>query len=108
MSPLIGALTSLLGTDSVLTSTGIEPRYLTDWSRTKGGSPCAVVLPRSTEEVAAVLKLCHAAGQSVVPQGGMTGLAGGAVPSDRDICLSLERMRGIEEASRKSTLPPPP
>lgn len=97
MSPLIGALTSLLGADSVLTSTGIEPRYLTDWSRTKGGSPCAVVLPRSTEEVAAVLKLCHAAGQSVVPQGGMTGLAGGAVPSDRDICLSLERMRGIEE-----------
>lgn len=97
MNVPIGALTSLLGPDSVLTSAGIEPRYLTDWTRTKGGSPLAVVLPRSTEEVAAILKLCHAAGQSVVPQGGMTGLAGGAVPSDDNICLSLERMRGIEE-----------
>ncbi|WP_397448444.1 FAD-binding oxidoreductase [Pseudomonas sp. NA-150] len=54
-------------------------------------------MPRTTEQVADALRICNDAGQSVVPQGGMTGLAGGAVPRTTDIALSLERMRGIEE-----------
>jgi FAD/FMN-containing dehydrogenase len=55
------------------------------------------LLPRTTEQVAAALRICNDANQPVVPQGGMTGLAGGAVPRATDIALSLERMRGIEE-----------
>src|SRR6185295_14513889 len=53
--------------------------------------------PRATEEVAAALRLCHAHRQAVVPQGGLTGLCGGARAGDGEIALSLERMVGIEE-----------
>ncbi len=97
MSALIDALTSMLGADAVLTGDAIGSRYRTDWSRMYPATPLAVVLPRSTEAVSSILKLCHAAAQTVVPQGGMTGLAAGATPSKTDLCLSLDRMCGVEE-----------
>ena len=50
-----------------------------------------------TEEVSTALRICHAHGQPVVTQGGMTGLAGGAHPFDAEVALSLERMSGVEE-----------
>ena len=49
--------------------------------------PLAVVLPASTEEVAAVLRVCHAEGVPVVPRGAGTSLAGGALPT-ADACCS--------------------
>ncbi|MDP6568153.1 MAG: FAD-binding oxidoreductase [Alphaproteobacteria bacterium] len=57
----------------------------------------ALVRPASTEEVARVLELCNEAGQSVVTQGGLTGLVDGNLSTAGDIILSLERMRTIEE-----------
>ena len=102
MPTLIDALTSVVGENAVLTGSTIGAGHLTDWTRARPATPLAVVLPRSTEQVAAVLKICHAAGQSVVPQGGMTGLAGGAIPSRNDICLSLLRMTGVEEIDEAS------
>ena len=63
-----------------------------------GIAPAIVVYPTSTEEVAAVLKLCNSLGQPVTPQGGLTGLSGGAVPAREGmVALSLDRMRAIEE-----------
>ena len=56
-----------------------------------------VAYPRTTQEVSAVLRICHADGLPVTPQGGMTGFAGGSVPTVRCLILSLERMRAIEE-----------
>jgi FAD/FMN-containing dehydrogenase len=65
---------------------------------TKGPPPAIVVYPATTEEVSAVLKLCHARGQAVVPQGGLTGLSGGCVPGGEGmVALSLDRMKAIEE-----------
>ena len=55
-----------------------------------------LVRPRSTEEVSAVLRLCHAHGQSVVPQGGRTGLVHGSDAQEDQLILSLERMNRIE------------
>ena len=64
----------------------------------QGAAPALVVYPVTTEEVAAVLKLCNDLGQPVVPQGGLTGLAGGAAPKAQGmVALSLDRMRAIEE-----------
>lgn len=57
----------------------------------------ALVRPKSTDEVSAVLHWCHANGISVVPQGGLTGLVHGADATPDDIILSLERMRTIED-----------
>ena len=59
-----------------------------------------VALPRSTAEVAAILRICHEDGLPVTTQGGMTGLVGGGVPSVRSLVLSMQRMRVIEEIDR--------
>ena len=97
METILHTLTSALGDDAIRTGTAIDDRYLGDWSEKSAHRPLAVVLPRTTAQVATTLRLCNAAHQSVVPQGGLTGLAGGAVPTRHDICISLERMTGIEE-----------
>jgi FAD/FMN-containing dehydrogenase len=94
---IVDILKSAIGPDRVLTGVEIGQRYVSDLSGIGTVRPLAVVLPHSTNEVSTVLKICHQWEQTVVPQGGMTGLAGGAVPGENDVCLSVERMRGIEE-----------
>src|SRR5579862_1724937 len=102
MTSIADLLKSAIGQDRVVPGAAIGARHLTDSSRIAPARPLAVVLPHSTEEVSTVLQLCSQWGQAVVPQGGMTGLAGGAVPGENDVCLSLERMRGIEELDKSA------
>jgi FAD/FMN-containing dehydrogenase len=90
-------LRQALGDVAVVTGTDISQRHYSDWTGHAPACPAALLLPRTTEQVASALRICNDAQQSVVPQGGMTGLAGGAVPRETDIALSLERLRGIEE-----------
>jgi FAD/FMN-containing dehydrogenase len=97
VTELLEKLRSALGPDGIRVGAAAGERHRVDRTGIDPQAPLAVVLPRSTAEVAAVLRLCHAAGQAVVPQGGLTGLAGGATPTRDTIALSLERMRGIEE-----------
>jgi FAD/FMN-containing dehydrogenase len=97
MTNIVDILNSAIGKDRVLAGAAIDQQNLSDWTRIGTARPLAVVLPHSTNEVSTVLQICNRWGQTVVPQGGMTGLAGGAVPGENDICLSLQRMRGVEE-----------
>lgn len=69
--------------------------YGRDWTRVYTPAPSIVAFPRSTAEVAAVLARCDAHGVPVVPSGGRTGLAGGAVARDGELVLSLSRMRAM-------------
>lgn len=69
---------------------------LHDWSHEQGGQPSCLVTPRTTEQVANVMALCNRYGVAVVPQGGLSGLAGGAVPSEGCLLLSLAKMNKIE------------
>jgi FAD/FMN-containing dehydrogenase len=94
---LLDSLREVLGRDGVRTGAEIAERALTDWTGQTPTRPAALLLPRTTREVSQALALCHAAHQPVVPQGGMTGLAGGAIARGGDIALSLERLAGIEE-----------
>jgi FAD/FMN-containing dehydrogenase len=68
--------------------------FLTDWRRRYRGEAWAVAQPGNTDEVAAILAWCQAEGVPVVPQGGNTGLSGGATPdaSGAALLLSLARM----------------
>ncbi|MDA7416775.1 FAD-binding oxidoreductase [Xenophilus arseniciresistens] len=75
----------------------IEARFLSDWSGLSVGRPREVHRPRSTEEVAALVRRCHEEGLCITVQGGMTGVAGGAVPAQGDVVINLERMNAIEE-----------
>lgn len=93
----VSQLRDALGEAQVLTGDAISQRHYSDWTRHAPACPAALILPRNTEDVSIALRICNAAGQAVVPQGGMTGLAGGAIPLSSDIALSLDRLRGIEE-----------
>jgi FAD/FMN-containing dehydrogenase len=97
-SSVVDRLAEALGVDQVATGGAIDARHLRDWVvPLVEGSPFALVRPRSTREVSTVLRTCHAHGTIVVPQGGLTGLVGGATPIADGVALSLERMSGIEE-----------
>jgi FAD/FMN-containing dehydrogenase len=74
-----------------------DEKYLADWSGLTRGTPQAVERPRSTEEVAAVVRRCTGSGARMTVQGGLTGMAGGAVPADGDVVINLERMSAIEQ-----------
>jgi FAD/FMN-containing dehydrogenase len=70
--------------------------YGRDWTRVHPPAPSAVALPRSTAEVSRLLALCSAHRVPVVPSGGRTGLAGGAMATDGELVVSLTRMRGMD------------
>ena len=59
--------------------------------------PLCAVLPTTTEEVSAVLRVCHAAGVPVVPRGSGTSLAGGAMPTADAVILGVSRMNAVLE-----------
>ncbi|RBO91085.1 FAD-binding oxidoreductase [Pseudochrobactrum asaccharolyticum] len=88
-------LSELLGKD-IQTAENIDSSQLRDWSDEQGGTPLALVLPRNTQMVSEILKLCNEHHIAVVPQGGLTGLAGGAVPVEGCVLLSLRNMNRIE------------
>ncbi|MCW8872889.1 MAG: FAD-binding oxidoreductase, partial [Xanthomonadales bacterium] len=95
MNTLIEQIRSILGDQAVLTGTDVSNRS-DSWPPTGGCQAMAIVRPASTAEVSEVLRLCHAAGQTVVTHGGLTGLVGGAKTGPADIVLSLERMNRME------------
>ena len=93
---LLDELRSIVGPGGLLTGDEVNSRPVS-W---RDPSPCqamAIVRPASTEEVSRVLAACHAAGQPVVPLGGLTGLVEGCVASPTEIALSLESMNRIED-----------
>ncbi|CAB3842924.1 FAD-binding oxidoreductase [Achromobacter deleyi] len=93
---LLAALRARLGQDWVATGPDAAP-FLTDHRRVLHGQALAVARPANADDVAAVLRLCRAAGVPVVPQGGNTGLMGGATPdaSGRAVVLSLGRLNRV-------------
>src|SRR5258708_22889859 len=93
----LAALRDALGDDAVRVADEIGERSMSDYTRHEPMRPAALLLPRTTEQVSRVLAICNEARQSVVPQGGMTGLSGGAIPRAMDIALSLDRLTGVEE-----------
>ena len=98
MNPLIAELRRLLGERHVLTAAEDMAPYCTDWRGRYSGSALCVALPGATGEVAAAVRACAAAGVAgvpMVPQGGNTGLCGGATPVGGEVVLSLRRMNRI-------------
>ncbi len=96
MTDIITELRTALGDAQVLDAAAVSERASSYWD----ASPMralALVRPRSTEEVATVLRICHARGQRVVTHGGLTGCVQGATSDADSVVISLERMNAIEE-----------
>ncbi|MDP2219419.1 MAG: FAD-binding oxidoreductase [Hydrogenophaga sp.] len=100
MNNLINSLRDAVGAAHVLThedpATDLSA-WEQDWRKRTQGLALAVVRPGSTPEVAAVVRACAAAGTSIVPQGGNTGLVVGSVPdgSGSQVVLSLTRLNAV-------------
>ncbi|MCA8091154.1 FAD-binding oxidoreductase [Burkholderia anthina] len=94
---VVAALRDALGADCVSAGDAIGARHFTNYGEAAGVRPRALLRPRSVDDVSRALAICTAHRQTVVPQGGMTGLAAGAEPGAHDVALSLERMQGVVE-----------
>ncbi len=95
MSALLNAIKDIVGDSGLLLGDDVSARPL-DWMGQGQRRAMAIVRPENTEQVSQVMKLCHAAGQSVIALGGLTGLVQGTTSTQDDIVLSLERMRAVE------------
>ncbi len=91
------ALRAIVGEKGLIEDEHGKQPFVTDWRGLLVGGAGAVVRPGSTEEVSKVVRLCHEHGVAIVPQGGNTGLMGGATPwpAHTGIVLSLGRMNRV-------------
>ncbi|MDR6287625.1 D-lactate dehydrogenase (cytochrome) [Inquilinus ginsengisoli] len=94
---LIDQLIALIGPQAVLRDAADLEPYLQEWRGNYRGTAGVVVRPGSTAEVAAVVKLCAGRGIGIVPQGGNTGMVGGAVAEAGQIILATDRLTAIRE-----------
>src|SRR4051812_24211363 len=73
--------------EMVSTEPDVLEKHSCDWSNVNRQRPLPVIRPRTVADVSSALRLCHQAGIAVVPQGGLTGLAGGATPQAGQVVL---------------------
>lgn len=96
MNDIVEKISGVVGSGGLLTGKEATSRAAGIWHE-QGLEAKAIVRPRNTGEVSEVMKLCHEAGQTVIAQGGRTGLVEAHVSTADDIVLSLELMNQIEE-----------
>ncbi len=94
---IVARLKEVLPADAVISDEAEVRAYECDALTAYRCPPLAAVLPASTEEVAAVLKICHAENVPVVPRGAGTSLAGGAMPTADSVILGVARMTEVLE-----------
>src|SRR5687767_1184372 len=104
----LGQAAALLGPRAFTQDAEAMAPWLTDWRGRYTGRARALASPASTAEVAALVRLCAAHRVPIVPQGGNSGMSGGATPSTGGdaLLLSLRRMdriRALDEGSMRAT-----
>jgi FAD/FMN-containing dehydrogenase len=98
---LADELKSIVGDRGWTSDPGDLLPHLTEWRDIYHGETLLMVSPDSTEKVSAVIRACAEAKTAVVPQGGNTGLCGGAIPdeSGQQVLLSMSRMNSVRSVS---------
>lgn len=94
---IVDRLRAILPRDAVIDAPAETRAYDCDALTAYRCQPLAAVLPRTTAEVSAILRLCHEEGVPVVPRGSGTSLAGGALPTADCVILGVARMNGVLE-----------
>lgn len=96
---LLARIRDIVGPKGVVTEREERAPYLTEWRNRFDGDTPMVVLPASTQEVAAVVAACAAEHAAITPQGGNTGLVGGQIPFGGEIVISCKRMNRVLDVS---------
>jgi FAD/FMN-containing dehydrogenase len=96
---VVARIADVVGPQGLITDPADMEPYIVDWRGVYRGTTTAVVRPATTDEVAAVVKLCAESGTPIVPQGGNTGMCMASVPraDGNDIVLTLSRMNRIRQ-----------
>ena len=108
LSAFLSEATALLGPRGLTCDAELMAPWLDDWRGRYHGAACALASPATTQEVAGLVRLCAKHGVPIVPQGGNSGMSGGATPdtSGTALLLSLRRMsaiRAIDESGRQAS-----
>jgi FAD/FMN-containing dehydrogenase len=108
MTPLAD-LRAIVGDRGILTDPSDTAPYSQDWRRLYRGRTPAVIRPATTQELAAVVRICAETRTPIVPQGGNTSMVGGAVPAEDGSQLilntsRLNRVRAIDPVDMTMTL----
>lgn len=88
-------LHSILDSNRVLTDDASLLEYGRDWTKNIDPKPSAIVFPKNTEEVVAIVKWAVKEKMALVPSGGRTGLSGGALATNSEVVVSFEKMNRI-------------
>ena len=96
---VVARLRAVLPADAVIDDPDETRAYECDALTAYRCAPLAVVLPRTTAEVSAAMRLCHAMGVPVVPRGAGTSLAGGSLPTADAVILGVARMNAVIEVN---------
>ncbi|HPE25147.1 FAD-linked oxidase C-terminal domain-containing protein [Albidovulum sp.] len=94
---IVARLRAVLPADAVIDDPAETRAYECDGLSAYRCPPLAAILPRTTEEVSAALRICHEEGAPVVPRGSGTSLAGGALPTADCVVLGVARMNRVLE-----------
>jgi FAD/FMN-containing dehydrogenase len=86
---------ALIGGDAVVNAGPLRERATSYWDPSPTEAKC-LLRPESTDQLSALMRICHDNDQSVVVQGGLTGVVEGAVSTASDVIVSLERMNRVE------------
>lgn len=104
----LSAAADLLGPRGLTTDPELVAPWLTDWRGRYTGRACALASPANVVELSALVRLCAQHGVPIVPQGGNSGMSGGATPDESGtaLLLSMRRMnaiRNLDVESRRVT-----
>lgn len=99
---IIAALQQALAPEQVLLDEAVAERSHHIWRMDTPLTAIAVVLPRTTEDVSAILRICHEHDQPIVVHGGMTNMVGSTETQSDELVISMEKMNQMEELDEKS------
>ncbi|MEY4984578.1 MAG: hypothetical protein RIR62_2844, partial [Pseudomonadota bacterium] len=94
---IVARLAAVLPPDALITDPAETRAYECDALTAYRCQPLAVTLPRTTDEVAAILRVCHDEGVPAIPRGAGTSLAGGSLPTADSVLVGVARMNAVLE-----------
>lgn len=100
----LSALSAILPKDNLKTDPDSLAHFGKDWSSQFAPKPCAIAFPTNTQMVQQIVQLCRAHRIVITPSGGRTGLSAGAVASNGELVLSLDKMNQVLEFYPNDTM----
>ena len=99
---IIKKITKVVDESSIITGEDLKSRFYHIWKTDISLESICVVLPRNTEQVSEIMKICYKDDQEVVIHGGLTNLVGSTKTNNSQIVISLEKMNSIIEIDTES------